>query len=297
VTREVEREQLTVAANGRRLEVELSGPENGPALIFHNGTPSAGTMYDRQLAEGAARGMRHVAYSRPGYGSSDRYAGRTVRDCVSDARAVADELRIERFFVAGASGGGPHTLACAALLPERVIAAAAIASAAPRDAAGLDWMAGMGQENLDEFAAADDGEDQLLAFLEPRVAELLRAPGTELEAAFGDLLSQVDRDVLTGEFADFMAASTHAALAHGPWGWFDDDLAFVHDWGFDLSEIERPVTIWHGQQDRFVPFSHGQWLVEHVSGARARLFPGHGHLSLTVGAYGDVLDDLLEHAD
>ena len=293
----MERDTLIVTAQGRRLEVELSGPEEGQALIFHNGTPSAGTMYDLQLAQGAARGLRHVAYSRPGYGASDRQTGRAVSDCVSDVLAIADELRLERFYVAGASGGGPHTLACAALLPERVIAAAAIASAAPHDADGLDWMAGMGQENLDEFAAAEAGEGQLLAFLERQTAGLLRANAAELQAEFGDLLSDVDRQVLTGEFAEFLAASTHTALANGPWGWFDDDLAFVRDWGFDVSKIERPVTVWHGQQDRFVPFSHGQWLLEHVPGGNARLFPDQGHLSLTVSAYGEILDDLLEHAD
>jgi pimeloyl-ACP methyl ester carboxylesterase len=137
----------------------------------------------------------------------------------------------------------------------------------------------------------------LLAFLERQTAGLLRANAAELQAEFGDLLSDVDRQVLTGEFAEFLAASTHTALANGPWGWFDDDLAFVRDWGFDVSKIERPVTVWHGQQDRFVPFSHGQWLLEHVPGGNARLFPDQGHLSLTVSAYGEILDDLLEHAD
>jgi pimeloyl-ACP methyl ester carboxylesterase len=275
------------------LEVEITGPDGGETLIFHMGTPSAASMYSPLVALGAQRGLRHVLYLRPGYGESERCEGRTVADCAADVAAVADALGVERFYTAGRSGGGPHALATAALLPERVIAAATIAGCAPRDAEGLDWLAGMAQENLDELAAAEAGEKELLGFIEPFRMKLISADAADLHAEFGDLLSDVDRSVMTGEFADYEAESMRASLRHGVWGWFDDDIELISDWGFDLSNISCPVTIWQGAQDRMVPLAHGEWLASHIHGARANLLADHGHLSLALDHYGELLDDLI----
>jgi pimeloyl-ACP methyl ester carboxylesterase len=250
-------------------------------------------MYPPLVELGAKRGLRHVLYLRPGYAGSERCAGRSVADCAADCAAVADELGVQRFYTAGRSGGGPHALACAALLPERVIAAATIAGVAPRFAEGLDWLDGMGQENLDEVAAAEAGEKELLAFIEPFRAKLVSADAAQLEAEFGDLLSDVDRTVMTGEFAEYQAESMRAGMAPGVWGWFDDDMELMRDWGFELSDISCPVTVWQGAHDRMVPLAHGAWLAEHIPGARARLLPDHGHLSLALGHYGEMLDDLV----
>ena len=152
----------------------------------------------------------------------------------------------------------------------------------------------MGEENLEEFAAAQAGEEQLLAYLEQHGTALASASGAEIHAALGDLLSDVDRAALSGDFADYLAASTREGLAKGLWGWFDDDIAFFKDWGFELEAIATPVTIWQGRQDRFVPFAHGEWLAAHVAGARAELLDEHGHLSIGIASYGRVLDGLLE---
>ena len=282
-----------IAGSRGRLEVEVAGPDDGEALIFHMGTPSAASMYAPLVELGAERGIRHVVYLRPGYAGSDRCEGRAVADCAADVAAVADALGVERFYTAGRSGGGPHALACAALLPGRVIAAATIAGCAPPNAEGLDWLAGMGQENLDEVAAAEAGEAELLAFIEPFRTKLISADPEEMHAELGDLLSDVDRSVMTGEFAQYEAESTRAGLEHGAWGWFDDDMELLRDWGFALEDISCPVTIWQGAQDRMVPLAHGEWLAAHVPGARARLLPDHGHLSLALGHYGELLDDLI----
>jgi pimeloyl-ACP methyl ester carboxylesterase len=281
---------------GRTLEVHAAGPSEGRVVLFHNGTPGAGVLFEPHVAEGAARGLRHVAYSRPGYGSSDRHRGRTVADCAADAAAVADALEIDRFLTVGWSGGGPHALACAALLPERTIAAAAIASVAPADAEGLDWLAGMAEENIDEFAAARAGEERLARYLQRAAAGLGQAKGAELHAELGSLLSAVDRAALTGEFAEYLAQSMRLAVSRGPWGWLDDDLACLAPWGVDLGEVQRPVTIWHGTEDRFVPFAHGEWLAEHVRGAQAMLLADEGHMSIGLSSYGRVLDGLLAAA-
>ena len=277
------------------LEVELYGPRDGQAVIFQMGTPSAGKLFAPLVEAGASRGVRHVAYSRPGYGGSERAVGRSVADCVADIVAVADRVGIDRFYTMGWSGGGPHALGSAGLLAERVIAAATMASPAPRHAEGLDWLMGMGAENVEEFGAADAGEEQLRAYLDQHASQLARATGPELHAALGELLSEVDARVLTGEFAEYLAGCARSALEHGIWGWFDDDLACVRDWGFDLGAISVPVAIWHGGEDRFVPYAHGRWLAEHVAGATSHLYPDHGHLSLAIGSYDAVLADLIAH--
>jgi pimeloyl-ACP methyl ester carboxylesterase len=278
--------------DGRALDVELSGPDRGPAVVFHPGTPDSGTLFERLVTTGAERGLRHIAYSRPGYGLSERHRGRRVADCVQDVAAILDGLGIDRAYIVGQSGGGPHALACAALLPERTIAAATLGGVAPWRAEGLDWLAGMGDENLEEFGAAEAGEEPLLQVLEPAREQLLGTTGEQLAAALGDLVSEPDRAALTGEYGEHLARSIKRGLRDSVWGWFDDDRAFVTDWGFDLGAIARPVTIWQGREDRFVPFAHGEWLAGHVHGAHPQLRDGEGHLSIVIGRYGEILDDL-----
>jgi len=136
------------------------------------------------------------------------------------------------------------------------------------------------------------GDDELRTYLEKEAEDLASVTPDGVLAALGDLVSEADRLIVTGRFADFMAPHLRESLRTGIWGWFDDDKS-AGSWGFDLAAIEVPVTIWHGSEDRMVPFAHGKWLAEHVSGARSRLLPGEGHLSLLIGAYGEVLDDLI----
>jgi pimeloyl-ACP methyl ester carboxylesterase len=237
-----------------------------------------------------------VTYSRPGYGDSTRHAGRSVADCAGDVAAIADQLGFERFHTVGWSGGGPHALATAALLGERVHSAATLASIAPFDAEDLDWMAGMGEENVAEFGAMREGPEQLQAFLEQAAGAMRDIDGDQVLEGLGDLIGPADEAVLTGDFAEYVAALLRGALRPGIWGWFDDDLAFQRDWGFDLGSIEVPLFVWQGDDDRFVPFAHGEWLAEHVAGARPRLLRGEGHLSIVLGAYGRVLDELVAAA-
>jgi pimeloyl-ACP methyl ester carboxylesterase len=285
--------ESVIAPGGRTLEVRIVGPDDGAALIAHGGTPDDGSLHREGLEKGAERGLRQVSYARPGYAGSDRHEGRSVADCAADTEAIADALGIERFHTAGWSGGGPHALACAALLPDRVISAATIAGAAPHDGEGLDWRAGMGDENIEEMGLAERGSDALVPFLERQVEEIRESTPEDLLAILGDLVSEPDRAALTGDYAAESHASLLGSVSTGIWGWHDDDLAFVRPWGFSVEEIRVPVSVWQGREDRFVPLSHGQWLAAHVPGARSNLLEGEGHISLSRHRYGDVLDELL----
>jgi pimeloyl-ACP methyl ester carboxylesterase len=290
-----ELDALTVsAADGRRLEVVLAGPPDGVPLFTHHGTPGAADMFDPLVEAGAERGLRHIAYSRPGYGGSERHAGRTVADCIADVVAIADTLGYERFYSVGSSGGGPHSIALAALLPERVIAAASIASPAPVGAEGLDWTAGMGKENVEELAATHASDAEFETYLEAQAESMVGTSGEQIIAALGDVVSEVDRRALSGELGEAIAREINHALSTGVWGWFDDDRAILGDWGFELGDIRAPVSLWHGGQDRFVPIAHGEWLAGHLR-ADAHLRPDDGHLSLSLSSYGEILDGLLEH--
>jgi len=262
-------------------------------LVVHHGTPGAGVPYEPFVQAAAERGLQYVAYSRPGYDSTARREGRSVADCTSEVAALLDELGAERCYTLGWSGGGPHALACAALLGDRVIKAAVVAGVAPWNAEGLDWKTGMGEENLAEFAAVEAGPDALRAFLDQARASLTGVTADQVVASLGDLIGEADRRAVPGPFAEWLATSFRTALANSSDGWFDDDIAFFRDWGFDLGVIDVPVTIWQGDDDRMVPFAHGQWVAEHVRGARAQLRRGEGHISLLVDRFGEILDDLM----
>lgn len=267
--------------DGRTLAVTEAGDPRGKPILVHHGTPGSGE-YVPPILDALAReqGVRLVQYDRPGYGPSTRHEGRRVVDCVADVHAIADALALERFASWGISGGGPHVLACAARCDERLTAVASLASVAPFEAEGLDWLAGMGEGNIDEFGAVMQGPDALHPFIARMRDEALAASPDELVDVMRTLLGPEDLAVLNGEFARDSVASLHAGLAHGYDGWFDDDFAHVAPWGFELSEIDRPVLLVHGEDDRFVPVAHGRWLAAHIPGVEARIDAHDGHLTL-----------------
>jgi pimeloyl-ACP methyl ester carboxylesterase len=293
---DTERRSIT-RPDGRLIEFLVAGPADGLPLVLHEGTPCGLALYPPTVRAAAIRGLRVVLAARPGYEGSTPRPGRRVADVAADTAAVLDELGADSFVAAGWSGGGPHALACAAGLPDRCLGAASIAGVAPYLAPGLDWMAGMGPENVAEFGAALAGEAELTAFLDLEAATIGTVTGPDVAQAFGGLVIEADQAVLTGEFADHIATCLRAALSSGIAGWRDDDLAFIRDWGFSLApEPPLRAAIWQGDQDRMVPFAHGQWLAAAIPGARVHLMPGDGHLSMTVSAFDRILDDLLDLA-
>jgi pimeloyl-ACP methyl ester carboxylesterase len=284
--------EKTTTPDGRTLDVYVDGPDGAVPLLFHNGTPSSGQLYAPFVKAAWQHGLRMVSYSRPGYGSSTRYPGRSVADVALDVAAVLGQLGANRFYTLGWSGGGPHALACAALLPG-LIGAATVGGLAPYDAEGLDWMAGMGQENVAGFRAALAGDAVLRSLLEGMGPSFASVTPDEVTARLGNLVSDVDRSAISGEAAAWLADVFRGSVRTGIWGWHDDELAFVRPWGFELRRINVPVAIWQGAQDRMTPAKHGEWLASQIPGARPRLLADHGHLSLGVDSFGLILDDLL----
>jgi pimeloyl-ACP methyl ester carboxylesterase len=267
-------------ADGRQLCFAQWGDPAGAPVFSLHGTPGCRLNRHPDNAAIAATGVRLITYDRPGYGRSDRMAGRRVVDCVDDVAAIADALGIDRFAVTGGSGGGPHSLAVAARLGDRVTRARCVVGVAPVGVPDLDWLAGMDPENIKEFGWAVAGETVLHEKLTEESGATMKRVADDPSKALGDewQLADVDRAVLSNPL--IMQVTREAmpeTFVNGVWGWVDDDLAFLDSWGFELAEITVPVEVHYGTQDVLVPAAHGAWLASHVPGAVVVVSHDKGH--------------------
>ena len=267
----------------------------GRPVLTLAGTPNSRHLFPghRELAK--RQGIRLIGYDRPGYGGSTPQPGRAIADVAADVRAIADSLELERFAVWGISGGGPHALACAALLSGRAVAVASLASPAPYDAPGLDYYAGMGELNVEDIKLTISNPEAARAKAIEDRKSLLAATPDGIREFMRTLLSPVDAAVMTGALAEHMARNIHDALAPGIDGYWEDGWATVQPWGFALAEISVPLMLWHGRHDRFVPFGHGAWLAEHIPGVEAHLSDDDGHLTLAHRRLPEIHEWLLAH--
>jgi len=284
-------------SDNRVLEIFDNAVKSDKAIIFHHGTPSDASAWQSWLDTAATMGIRALSYSRAGYGASDRNLGRTVISNNLDICQILDSQNISDFVSIGWSGGGPHALATTC--EDRNHGAISIAGVGAYGAADLNFLEGMGQENHDEFGAALAGEKKITEWLEKFGSGMRTVSADEIVQAFGGLIGKADTDVLQAGYADEMAATTRSALAISFNGWIDDDLAFVKEWGFNLSDITKPVFLWQGDDDFMVPHAHSYWLEKHIPSAVLRFIPGQGHISIGVKYQGEILkqaQDLLRQS-
>jgi pimeloyl-ACP methyl ester carboxylesterase len=276
-------ERTVRTPDGRTLAVEDDGDPAGRPVLFHSGMPNSRHLHGPHVADAAEKGLRLIGYDRPGYGGSTPHPGRAIADCAGDVRAICAALEIDRLAMWGFSGGGAHVLACAALLPDLVTAVASLASFAPYGAEGLDWFAGMDQENADGFRLMLTDPDAARAQTDEEREWFLAASATDLAQAFA--LTPVDTE---SEMPAYLAYAIHEGLAPGSQGYWDDSSAHMSPWGFELANISTPVLLLQGGQDKFVPLGHGQWLAAHIPGVEARWLDHDGHLTLVTHRVGDV---------
>jgi pimeloyl-ACP methyl ester carboxylesterase len=255
------------SADGRQLAVRVSDNPAGLPVVYLHGTPGSRVgpfPRGRVLYE---LGVRLISFDRPGYGGSDRQPGRRVASVARDVEAIADHLGLDTFAVVGRSGGGPHALACAALLPDRVTRAGVLVSLAPWEAEGLDWFAGMAESNVREFTTAATKPELLIATL-AQVADEIKADPVSHVSTLRLEMPEADRRVVgdTG-ILQLLADNFAEALRESAAGWADDNFALITPWGFDLSDIQMPVLLWYGKYDVFSPAAHTRWLAGQIPNA------------------------------
>ena len=282
----MEMQSLTLP-DGRNLEVVTAGKPGSSAIVFHHGTPGAWNTWEGWLPVVEEQGGFAIAFSRAGYGLSDRKRGRTVISNSDDTKALMNYFDVKEFVSIGWSGGGPHCLADTNLAQNR--AAISIAGVGAYGVPDLDFLEGMGEENHVEFSAALNGESAIDAWMKEFSPTIGNATGAEIIEAMGGLLSEVDKKALEGSGAEVMAASYRHGLSVSYMGWLDDDLAFVEPWGFDIGAIHKPVELWQGDEDFMVPHSHGEWLKKHIPHAEYIFVPGEGHVSLDINRRGEII--------
>lgn len=282
--------------NGRTVEYAASGAvaPGAAVMVFHHGQPGAAVI-DPALASAAARhGLTVVTLSRPGYGESARWPGRRVAAAAADVAGVLDHLGAGPFVTAGWSGGGPHALACAALLAPRCRAAASLAGVAPYVGVDdLDWTAGMGPENVAEFEGLIAGDPSVEGQIQELCEELATIDAGGVVEALGGLISDPDRGALEEGAAGFVAEWFRRSAVHGHWGYWDDGQAFISPWGFRLADIAVAVQVWHAGRDLMVPASHGRWLAAHLPGAEVLSREDEGHISLVTNHLDEIVDRLV----
>ncbi|MEV8328649.1 alpha/beta hydrolase [Kitasatospora sp. NPDC056731] len=268
---------MVKAPDGRALAVESLGDPRGRPVFLLHGMPGSRVGPHPRSTVLYRLGVRLISYDRPGYGDSTRQFGRRVSAAAADVRAIADDLKLDGFAVLGRSGGGPHALACAALLPQRVSRVAVLVGLAPRNAAGLDWYAGMTPSNVHAYQEAERGHDRIADAMEFRSRQIKDDPVRLLNGLRPEL-SPADREVVADNGLRRMLQSNYReAFRHGADGWIDDVLAFTADWGFKVEDIAVPSWLWHGTDDQFSPVEHSRWLGDHIPGAELFLEPGAAH--------------------
>jgi pimeloyl-ACP methyl ester carboxylesterase len=268
-------------SDGRHVTVDCWGdPKGFPVFLLH-GTPGSRNGPVPRASVLYRLGVRLICYDRPGYGGSDRHKGRTVADAARDVRDIAAELELTEFGVIGRSGGGPHALACAALMDEKILRSVTVlVGLAPSDADDLEWLDGMANSNVDGYELLEmDGNDAMATDLAQRAEQIREDPQSLLSALEKEMTGPDLRIVTDVAIRRQLTGTYKEALRDGAYGWIDDVLAFRRPWGFSLADIRVPVLLWHGEDDMFSPVDHSRWLASHIPDAKIEVQSGMAHFA------------------
>lgn len=277
--------------NDRQLTYSEFGDPDGKAVFFFHGWPGArlqGAMID---SSARALGLRIIAPDRPGFGLSDYQPGRSILDWPSDVTELADQLGMDRFAVLGLSGGAPYALACAFKIPPRLIAVSLVSGIGPSDSPG----------------AAEGVSPQLrrlihLCRIAPWFVRIMlwrstRKGQKDPEGAFASLLSSLpepDQNALSQPGVKEMAWAARAdSYRAGCRGHYLEIRLFARPWGFQREEIEIPIHLWHGEEDRDILLITAQRQTEALPECRSHFLPGEGHYSLYINRHKQILEDLI----
>ena len=280
--------------DGRRLGFAEFGPVNGRPVLWFHGTPGA----RRQIAPDARvlamqRGVRIVSVERPGIGDSTPHGYRSLVEFAHDIEQLADSLEVDRFAVAGLSGGGPYALACAHEMPERVPVVAVLGGVAP--AIGPEAAEGGATTFVRLLGPLIHRSNAPLGGLVRTMVQALEPLGEQAIDLFARAMPPGDKDVLTRPairrmFQDDLVLGSRRNMR----AIFYDAALFGRPWGFRLQDIEAPVFLRYGDSDNIVPAEHGQHLAEHLPNAKLRVYTGEGHLG-SLGASREIFDVIFEH--
>lgn len=272
--------------DGRAFDYVTNDSESQIGILFHHGTPGECTGWQKWFTN--LTDVKAVAASRPGYGLSDRKKGRTVATDIDDQSELLEFLGIKKFVSIGWSGGGPHAINMTR--NQSCVGAITLAGVGEWGNQDLDFLAGMGPENHEEFGAALSGAQEIEKWMQNNAEIFKNVKGSDLIESFGGLIGDADKRALTPDVAEADAASYRRALSMGYYGWMDDDLAFVQAFGFELSKIDKPVLVWQGDDDFMVPRAHSEWLSKHIFTAKLNFVAGHGHISLGESYRSEILN-------
>jgi pimeloyl-ACP methyl ester carboxylesterase len=278
--------------DGRRLAyAEFGDPQGWPVLYCH-GFPSS-RREASLLHRGAEHlGVRVVAPDRPGFGDSDFQPRRRINDWPADIAALADHLGLSTFALLGVSGGAPFALACAAAIPERLQGLALVCPLGPIYEARI-----LSQMRLPvrlNFEAALYTPSFVRSFYGGLTSTLLFHWPQLVEGLVRDVAcSPSDRQALSDpQVSAVLTETVRDAMKNHALGALQDLDLYVRPWQIDFTQIQIPVTLWHGEKDAMVPIEHARWYARVLPHAQTRFLADEGHYSLPLFHTEPILESL-----
>lgn len=275
-------------SDGRALEYIDNGVSSKSALIFHHGTPGVMGVWNTWLTAAAEQSTRAIAFTRPGYASSDRKTGRTVIEANDDLEELLNQLEVDNFVSVGWSGGGPYAMASGLL--ERCTAVHLIASVSPFDVKDFDWFQDQSSQSVEEAKISSENLEASISYKENYYTEI-RDLTTEQVLSFQikrATFKSFENDYIA--FAEDVRIGLRDALTPSVVGFAEDEFAFLTNWGFDVQGIQVPVGIWQGLDDESVSPHMAKWLNENIFNSTLKLFESQNHASIMVEKRKEILN-------